>query len=1004
MNGCCDSCGAVLSGPLLDGLCLRCVAGTLFPVERATGERRFGDYELLRELGRGGMGVVYLARQITLDRLVALKVLAGAEHAAPDAKARFQREAREAARLRHPHIVAIHNVGEHEGAFFYSMDLIEGDDLEARFATRSPPPRDAAMLILRAARAVQYAHDTGVLHRDIKPGNILIDDAGEPFLTDFGLATAVDGGGRLTRPGEMLGSPAYASPEQLQGTESVASDVYSLGAVLYFLLTRRPPFVAAQLPELLAAVQRGDPVPPRRLDPSLPRDMETIALRALAREPSGRYATAGELADDLERWLEGRPIVARPVSSLERAWRWSGRNPALAGVGAMLVAALLTGGAAVTWQWQRAESAAAHTVAQLYASDLRIASDALLAGDLGAARRALERCPLEHRDAAWGVLWPQAQGDAELVAIGAPWTVNDLALSPDRRFVAAAVEDDVVRLWNLGTGEEVRTFPGTETSWWVQFAPEGRDLFTGDTSIKQWSLADGALVREFPGRTGVLSPDGTVLYSCDGQRFVFYDTAGTVTAWRVADGEKLFEIPIAARLLALSADGTRLAVSDAATFVAVYDARDGRRLIEPWPAGERVWELGFSPDGRLLVASGWFRNVRVWDLADVTQPPRHLEHPLNTWEAVFSPDGSALAVGCSDQAVHVWDTATWSKRRVLSGHENEVWSVAWRDNDRLLAAGRDPRVMQWSAAGPAPRPVLRHDDVSMNLAWLPGGRLATACLDADGVMGAVITRLPARQVEARFPGEIPITYDRETRRLWLWAEAAHELRARNVDALEDFVAVPWVREPGDVIEGTPHVVVSAGISWAALRGGALEFRRLNDGHRLDRFEDIFITRRFQLGVSSPDGRWFVWTRSLKTPFILDRATGRSVALEGHHYDVAVIVFTPEGDTFITGGHDGLIYEWTTAAPHHRRELARHRTSVGQIGFSADGRVLVSQEPDVGVRFWNRATEREVAFLPEAVTGAGEWGEFSLEGDWYAQRRADGEVRVWPVADAGGRAP
>jgi hypothetical protein len=444
------------------------------------------------------------------------------------------------------------------------------------------------------------------------------------------------------------------------------------------------------------------------------------------------------------------------------------------------------------------------------------------------------------------VLWPQAQGDAELVATGARWTANDLALSPDGRMIAAAAEDDVVRLWNRETGEEVRTFPVNVVAWWVQFAPGGRELFTGDTAIKQWSLADGALVREFPGRTGVLSSDGTVLFACAGHRFVYHDTAGAITAWRVADGTKLFEIPVAARILALSPDGTRLAVSDAASYIAVHDARDGRRVIEPWPTEGRIWELAFSPDGRQLVGSGWHRNVRVWDLENTTQAPLRLSHPLNTWEAVFSPDGSALAVGCSDQAVHVWDTATWSKLRVLRGHQNEVWSVVWHGDERLLAAGRDPNVMQWNAAVPAHVPVLRHDEVTTNIAWLPGARLASARLDADGVLGAVITRLPEREVVARHPGEIPLAYDPASRRLWLWAAAANEFRARDVDAPEDMVVVPWTLGPGDAIDGAPRVVLSAGIAWAALHGGALEFIRLGDGRRVD---------RFRMFSSSGDSSW-----------------------------------------------------------------------------------------------------------------------------------------------------
>lgn len=990
----------MLAGPLLDGLCLRCLAATVFP--RSAGEKRIGDYELLSELGRGGMGVVYLARQISLDRLVALKVLVGAAHASPEARARFQREAREAARLSHPHIVTIHEVGEHDGTCFYSMDLIGGDDLEARCATRAISPRDAATLILRAARAVQHAHEAGVLHRDIKPGNILIDEAGEPHLTDFGLALAVDGGGRLTQTGELLGSPAYIAPEQLRGAASVACDVYALGAVLYFVLTHRPPFVAAQLPALLAAVERGDPVPPRRLDPSLPRDLETIALRALAREPSQRYASAEALAEDLARSLAGRPIHARPVSPVERAWRWSGRNPALAAVAALLAGALLAGGAGVTWQWRRAEHAAARTAAHLYASDLKIASDAILAGDLGTARRALERCPPDRRDAAWGLLWPQTAGDADLILTGATWTVTDLAVSPDGTTVAAAAQDDVVRIWSLDTHEPVRTLPGTETSGWVRFHPDGRSLFTADTMVRQWSLADGSQIREFAGRSGALSPDGRVVYTCAGERFVFTGATGVVCAWRVADGAKLFELPVAARILALSPDGHQLAVSDATSSIALFDARDGRRLIEAWPSLDRVWHLAFSPDGRQLVASGWCRDVRLWDLADVTAPPRRLAHPLNTWQTAFSPDGSRLAVACSDRTMHVWDTATWADPQPRRGHDDEVWSVAWLPDGRLLGAGRDPRLQRWRLEESRAEPTLRHDETSTNIVWLPGGRLATSQVDGEGRQAAIITRLDSRAVEGRFPGETPLAYDAESQRLWTWLwlwGGSGELRARRLSNPGDVVSTPWTREADEVVVGSPRVVASAGLAWGVMKDGALEFHHLNDGRRAERIERVFLDRPNQVAALSPDGRWFVWAGAYRELHLLDRTTGLRERLKGHHYDVAAIAFAPDGEAFVTGGHDGLIFEWTTVAPHRRRELGRHRTSVGQLGFSPDGRVFVSHEPDLGLRLWNRATGREVAFLPERATGAGQWDGFSPEGNWFALRRVDGLIRAWPIAPA-----
>jgi len=1000
MNGSCRACGAPTSTSLLDGLCLRCLAGATFPAHAADDTRRIGDYELLGELGRGGMGVVYLARQVTLDRLVALKVLVGAGLASPEARARFEREAREAARLRDPHIVAIHEIGAHDGVPFYSMDLVEGDDLEARYSRRSPSPRDAARLLARAARAVHHAHTAGVLHRDIKPGNILVDDAGEPRLTDFGLALAADGRGRLTQTGEVLGSPAYSAPEQLRGEASVSCDVYALGAVLYFLLTRRPPFVAAQLPALLAAVDRGDPVPPRRLDPSLPRDLETIALRALARDPSQRYPTADALADDLQRWLDGRPITARPVSLPERVWRWSRRNRALAAAAALLTVTVFAGAVAITWQWRRAEHAAALTAAHLYASELKLASDALLTGDLGAARRALERCAPERRDVVWGLLWPQAAGDAEHLADGPAWTVTDLAVSTQAGFIAAAAQDDLVRIWQLDTRREVLALPGTTGSWSVAFDPDGSHLFTAGDAVRRWRLADGAVEGEFPGQSCVLSPEGDIVYTCTGSPFVFSGAPGVVAAWRVADGAKLFELPAPARVIALSRDGTRLATSDAATTIALVDARDGRPLSAPWPARDRVWALAFSPDGRDLVASGWSRLVRIWDLADTSREPRLLEHPLNSWQAEYSPDGSELAVASSDQAVHLWDTATWTKSRVRRGHENEVWSIAWQPDGRLIAAGRDPRILRWSPTSRASAPALRHDEDTANIVWLPHGRLATVRSGPDGRDATVITDLHTGAETMRLPNESPLAYDAATRRLWSWAwKQPGELRARRIDADGKLVSMPWIPAPGGdtgILEN-PRVNIAGALAWAAMSDGALEIRHLADGRLARRVDGVFSAGGAIVAALSPDGRTFVWTREARQLHVLDLASDTRTRLEGHHYDVPAVVFAPDGRTFVTGGHDGLIFEWTSEPPHRRRELHRLRTSVGQLGFSHDGRVFVAHEPNVGVRLWDRASGREVAFLPEPDTGASQWGDFSFEGGWFALRRADGIIRAWRIA-------
>src|SRR5262245_30363421 len=316
-------------------------------------------YALLRELGRGGMGVVYLARQLRLHRPVAVK-MPPAGLSAEDWR-RFHTEAESAARLQHPHIVQVHETGEHEGRPFLVMELIEGGSLAQKLAQAPLAARPAAELLEKLARAVHYAHERGVIHRDLKPANVLLTADGTPKVTDFGLARRLneslwsgsESPAARTETGAILGTPSYMAPEQAAGRgkeAGPATDVYALGAILYDCLTGRPPFKGATALETMEQVLRDDPVPPRKLQPGVPRDLETVCLKCLAKEPQKRYASARDLADELRRHLDGRPVVARPARRVERVWRWTRRNPRTTALTlAVLLALLVTGGA---WFWR----------------------------------------------------------------------------------------------------------------------------------------------------------------------------------------------------------------------------------------------------------------------------------------------------------------------------------------------------------------------------------------------------------------------------------------------------------------------------------------------------------------------------------------------------------------------------------------------------------------------------------------------------------------------------
>ncbi len=332
----------------------------------------FGEYELLSEIARGGMGVVFRARQAKLNRLVALKMIRSGELADAEQVKRFYAEAEAAAKLDHPGIVPVYEVGEANDQHYFSMALVVGTSLNDRVKDDGPlPPKRAAGLLKLVVEAVDYAHGKGIIHRDIKPQNILLDQTGQPRLTDFGLAKQVAGQSELTATGQVMGTPGYMPPEQASGKLDEigpASDVYSLGATLYFALIGRPPFQAASMAETIQQVLSSEPVALRRLNPAIPRDLETICLKCLRKESAKRYGTAAELAADLGRWLDHKPILARPVSSAERGWLWCKRRPTLV-VMSLLLVVLAVAGSLVSWERQNAIRAAG-LVAELENADI----------------------------------------------------------------------------------------------------------------------------------------------------------------------------------------------------------------------------------------------------------------------------------------------------------------------------------------------------------------------------------------------------------------------------------------------------------------------------------------------------------------------------------------------------------------------------------------------------------------------------------------------------------
>lgn len=326
---------------------------TIAPTDSATAEgaavgdqvRYFGDYELLEEIARGGMGVVFKARQINLNRIVALKMILAGQFAGDEDVQRFYTEAEAAAQLDHPGIVPIFEIGEHQGQHYFSMGYVEGESLAHKVSEGPLPPHEAAELVKKICDAMAYAHECGVIHRDLKPANVLMDRNGQPKVTDFGLAKKMEADSNLTGTGQILGTPAYMPPEQASGKTDVGplADIYSIGAILYCLLTGRPPFQAANPMDTLLQVLDKEPLPPRQLNPSIPLDLQTICLKCLSKEATGRYRSSSDISDELQRFLNGEPIQARPVGKIETAWRWCRRNPLVSSLIATAATFLILG-------------------------------------------------------------------------------------------------------------------------------------------------------------------------------------------------------------------------------------------------------------------------------------------------------------------------------------------------------------------------------------------------------------------------------------------------------------------------------------------------------------------------------------------------------------------------------------------------------------------------------------------------------------------------------------
>lgn len=770
----CPKCARPLSPAEPEGLCSRCLfTGALEhdSVEEAEAEpsfepvlRYFGDYELLSEIARGGMGVVYRARQVRLNRVVALKVLAGEAFASPQAVERFRTEAQATAALDHPNIVSVYEVGEVGTRSFITMRLVEGGTLAQHLGRGGEPlaHREAARLVSKIAHALHYAHQRGVLHRDVKPGNVLLDRSGEPMLSDFGLAKLAEQESTLTHTQALLGTPAYMAPEQAAGRVhevTTAADIYGLGAILYELLAGRPPFAGGTTMETVRLVLEREPRPPSLSNPGTDPDLEVICLKCLEKEPSRRYGSAEALADDLERWLRGEAILARRVGPAERTLKWIRRHPRRA---------ILLGVTGLAL-------AAATIIPTLLNVRLREAN-------VRAAVRAEEsRVNLVKLNVGRGVELMN-QGD---LAGSLPWFVAALKLDaarPDREIIhrtrIGAVLDQLPRLTQL------LLHPTNMAE--ARFSPNARHILLRAAQgefAQVFDVASGTAVSPRMQHRAFLR---SASFNAAGDRVLTAGYDGIAQVWDAATGQPAappMKHESGLNRAIFSPDGQRVITGSFRDGVTIWETATGQRLLG-FPANERIIEVACSPDGR-WVAAALSRTVQLWDLESGKPAGTLLPGFADGLQGLrFSEDANRLVV-VSGFAGVVYDVASHTVLTPIFTHPN-FWmygAVFNPSGTTVLSFGRDGLARAWGVAGgTVTLPALRHDNGVRHAEYSRDGlHVVTASDDYtarlwDGITGQLLFSLRHgnRLESAAFSedGRRLLTMDQKVTRVWDLANTA----------------------------------------------------------------------------------------------------------------------------------------------------------------------------------------------------------------------------------------
>jgi WD40 repeat protein/tRNA A-37 threonylcarbamoyl transferase component Bud32 len=1009
----CGSCGAQVAPGL--------AAADPFPLAR-----RVGRFELKAVLGRGAFGTVYKGWDPQMKRFVAVKALRKDALASAENVGRFDREGRVAAQLDHPGIVRVFDVGKADGIPYQVSEFVPGRTLAGLIRDDRPAPPAAAALVAAVADALHHAHQKQVFHRDVKPSNVLLKEDRVPLLTDFGLAFWDVGEASLTEDGGILGTLAYMSPEQARGEDRVdrRTDVYSLGVILYELLTGAKPFVG-NVRRVLHQIERDEPRPPRALDDRVPRDLETVCLKCLRKEPARRYASAADLADDLRRHLDGKPVRARPVGWLERLALWVKRNPALSascGAAVALLAAMTV--VAVAWavHADRQADAIRRALEQSKLVTAETELDRGLAeadgGDVAAGMhwlaRSLQTAPDHAEDLAWTIRVNQNAWRHHLVTLTdcvPPPPGKVLAFAPDGR-AAWFVDTDrqTVRCWDLASARVVGpalAHPTREVES-IAVSPDGRRVACGGRSfgVRVWDATTGK---------PEAAPDGPITvrgltYFSDGRTLILgidERTGGNrlETVLRAWDGTALHPLGVALAktgplAMATGPDGrTLFTVGESDTELRRWDVTERKLRDIPLHLVAPIRAITVSSDGRSVLTAGDDPVVRLWDIeTGQLLAVLHHRHPVSA--VAFGKDGKALRTAGLGDAIRVWITPTVQVASTAQSHQGGVRALAISPTGNLVATGADDRQVRlwntttgkWVAVGQP----LPHTRPIWSMAFSPDEKLLATTtfmygnpVDAGVQLWDLETGKPAmllshkanvHQIAFSHDGRWVATAGDDSN-VWIW----------DVQTGQPAPPIP-LRHGGSVLAAEftldDRILVTAGKDglvqcWDVARGARLGAPMAhNDIVRAIAFHPSDAELLLTAGDDDDARLWNV-------------KTGELTKRLSHGHLIWVATFAPDGRTVLTGGQDGITRVWDVAAGQEVKRALRHGGRVRAIAVSRSGRWAAIASDDGTARLWAIHSGRPIGppsrHHPRAICALIDPGE-----RWVVTAGEDKTARLQPA--------